>query len=225
MANRKLLWSIPLAILAVALIVFLAARGPDSTEEPQTIAAVEDAEPAAPLMAEASAVPAAPAEPSEPAEPDPSGARAGGETDEQLEARKGRARRTRGTPRIPKTPADDVDVDGKRVVVPKDQVLQAAQDEPVSDPLSDGAFYAALDDWRGVQNCLTEHPADPGSKGAIRMRIKIRPNGEVEETRAYDTEGTHAQVIRSCVEESARTVKFPSFRGRQPVEKEATFVF
>ena len=221
MANRKLLWSIPLAIMAVALIVFLVARSPDSTLPPQEIVAVEDETPL-PATPETAAEPEQIAEA---AEPSPEGARAGSEGAEQPLARSGRASRTRGTPKIPKTPSDEVDVDGKRVVVPDEQVLQAAVLDQPSDPLSDRAFYAALDEWRGVQNCLTEHPTTPATEGAIRMRIKIRPDGQVEETRAYDTQGVHAKVIRECVEESARAVRFPSFRGKEPVEKEATFVF
>lgn len=111
---------------------------------------------------------------------------------------------------------------GKRAVVPNAQFVIADDEDKPS--LSDSKFYSALDGWRGVRTCLAESGGSRDS-GAIRLRFKIAPNGEVKRTVAYDTEGPGAERIRNCVERQALAVKFPSFGGKDEIEKDATFVF
>ncbi len=93
--------------------------------------------------------------------------------------------------------------------------------------LSDGAFQAAIGDWRGMKRCLRSEAARLESRnGALRVAFKIRGDGSVADSRVVETSNDTAKAIASCVEKRARRIRFPAFaKAENQVEKVAKFVF
>jgi hypothetical protein len=95
--------------------------------------------------------------------------------------------------------------------------------------LSDQAFYAALDSWRGPEACARETggtaSVQTDARAALRMRFTIDPDGEVKQTKTTQAEGPSADRLRPCIERRAKELRFPAFAGREAVERDATFIF
>ena len=97
---------------------------------------------------------------------------------------------------------------------------------PAAKPdLSDYAFQEAVNSWRGMRNCLSRTTLRGVDKrGAMKVAFKIRGDGSVSNCEVVETSNSIAATIASCVEQSARRIRFPAFGGDE-VEKQAKFVF
>ncbi|MCK6548670.1 hypothetical protein L6R52_22695 [Myxococcota bacterium] len=103
-------------------------------------------------------------------------------------------------------------------------------EDPPPFGLSDSEFYSTMDKWRGVKQCLASGTVrndelKGDANGALRLTLKINKAGEVLESRVTEPSNDVARVIASCVERSAKQLKFPAFDGEAMVTKTAKFVF
>lgn len=123
----------------------------------------------------------------------------------------------------------------ERPTTPRKRPTTTTEPEPLPDEpppfgLSDSEFYSTMDKWRGVKQCLASGTVrndelKGDANGALRLTLKITKTGEVLESKVTEPSNDTARVIASCVERSAKQLKFPSFEGEALVTKTAKFVF
>jgi hypothetical protein len=92
--------------------------------------------------------------------------------------------------------------------------------------LSEAEFHTALVRWDGVKTCLLNHKKrNSDATGSLRLRLKIAGSGQVEECRVFHRNNELEKVIAPCVQQEAKTIKFPPFPGTGSIVRNAVFLF
>jgi hypothetical protein len=131
--------------------------------------------------------------------------------------------------RPPVLPATKVVVTKIRPRILHRYVAQEDSQEEVEQPIvgiSDDQFHNVVSNWHGIKSCLASSGVQAPGRGALKIAFTISGDGSVSEARITETSNTaHTEKISTCVEKSARGIKFPPLAGIPILKKDAKFVF
>lgn len=124
-----------------------------------------------------------------------------------------------------KKAAEDAPKPDPREIIPSAQLPGAMAQRPAQ--LSDAQFEGVVGDWRGVKTCVATESARGGGSGsgALSVEFTIQGDGEVSGARVVDASSAFARALGPCVERKAMRLRFPDFGGKEPVRRNAKFLF
>ena len=95
---------------------------------------------------------------------------------------------------------------------------------PESVGLSDQVFASVIDSWHAPRACATAIGEVSGAP-TLRMEMDIDSSGRVKSARVKDVDGSTEEQLASCLESSARGLRFPPEEVQRETTRDATFVF